>query len=148
VYAYRHYIRLAQGTQDSVRKLLGQMGTQMAHAQEALTDLEQADAFRRIHQEIQWREAEGEDVDMLDHQSPASIALKEVTRIPNIPCLPRARPPSSSRIPHPLPQLSTLSPTSRAVARMRKPPLPRHRNMRCHKCQAMGHIRSTCPFRT
>ena len=127
VYSLRHYLRLAQNTQDQIIKLMAQAGTQMAHAQEALTDLEQANAFERILEEIRWRDADN-DSHMEDPSSDANKALHEVITA------------STRRCHQPTP--SHTRRTTQSASALRK-----HRKIRCNKCHQRGHIKKNCPNR-
>ena len=133
VRSYRQHIRTAQCTQDEVTRLLGKMGTQMGHVQEALTDLEQANAFRRISDQIKWHEENPEDENLFDiHRhpgSPANIAFREVHATPF-----RAR-------------FSTTPATTYRQRRASAHALKADRKKRCHHCNTRGHIRRNCPNR-
>jgi hypothetical protein len=122
--SYRQQIRTAQLTQDEVTRLLGKMGTQMGHTQEALTDLEQANAFGRITEAIQWLD----DPDTLD--ADAAYAYSRLTASTRKPRFPTS--------------------TSAATHRQRRASahaLKADRKKRCHHCKEPGHIRRNCPNR-
>jgi hypothetical protein len=128
VKSYRHYIRLTQTTQDMIVKLMSQAGTHMAHAQEALIDLEQANAFERIHTEIRWRDTDN-DCHMADVHA-ATNSLREITHAPS-----RRR------------YQAAPTPTHARRTALSASALKRHRKLRCHKCGQQGHIRKNCPDR-
>jgi hypothetical protein len=105
------------------------MGTQMGHAQEALTDLEQADAVRRIVTQILWAtDPDNGPNDFSGHpDSPASIALCDVRATPF-----RAR-------------FSATPATTYRQCRTSAHALKKDRKKRCHQCKKCGHIRRNCP---
>jgi hypothetical protein len=133
VRSYRQHIRTAQCTQDEVTRLLGKMGTQMGHVQEALTDLEQANAFCRISDQIKWHEENPEDENLFDiHRhpgSPANIAFHGIHTTPF-----RAR-------------FSTTPATTYRQHRASAHALKADHKKRCHHCNGRGHICRNCPNR-
>jgi hypothetical protein len=107
------------------------MGTQMGHAQEALTDLEQADAVRRIVTQILWAtDPDNGPNDFSGHpDSPASVALRDVRTTPS-----RAR-------------FSATPATTYRQHRASAHALKKDRKKRCHHCNGRSHIRRNCPER-
>ena len=130
VRSYRQLVRAAQCTQDEVTRLLGKMGTQMGHVQEALTDLEQADAVRRIVTQILWAtDPDNGPNDFSGHpDSPASVAFRAVRATPS-----RAR--------------FSASAATHRQRRASAHALKADRKKRCHHCKERGHIRRNCPNR-
>jgi hypothetical protein len=95
VCSYCQHVCTAQCTQDKVTRLLGKMGTQMGHVQEALTDLEQADTIRCIVTQILWHKDNSEDVFDIHHHpgSPhQSHSAKSVQPLPELASLPHLPP--------------------------------------------------------
>jgi hypothetical protein len=130
VWQYCHCLKTAKATQESIIRLTGQLKTHMGHIQEALTDLQFADAFNRIVEEIKWQEE------------------------PNDPSISRAFDPIAAtyRRYHPQPPVQVL----RSIAVTRTPAscyrtpaaaIKKHCKLRCSRCRLMGHIKKHCPTR-
>jgi hypothetical protein len=140
---FQWHRKLVKGTERSIQRLITELGMHVNHAKEALTDLENANAFERIKHQVKWLDRS----DTL-RQPQATTAFDEVAAAP-LPHYPSSfaytrhylGPTRDPRVPS-----RPAAPLQRPLQPLKfDPPSSTNRTMkRCHRCRQWGHIRKEC----
>jgi hypothetical protein len=121
---YQYLKRTTDTLSAQIQNLMYQLGTTTTAAQEALHDLQNADAFSRLVEQIDWMDHPSKD----DYPSQAHLAYRDIL---------------SSDVPHSIDR----SPAYRKAYTDNNYPKrdTQARAPRCHRCRQHGHLVRNCP---
>ena len=134
MYNYCYQCRQIATTERLMNQVAKNLGMYVDHKMEALCDLEAADAFNRIVNNIAW----SDHLNLPSHESEAYEAYRQVTRVRYEDPKPVRVASRHSSLPHSHHRCLRYHPYAPQPAR-------KSGRKRCHRCHKWGHIRAQCP---